>query len=65
MAETRVSDDTQVESEEGDEAGVGEGFVERENGEDGFEEERETGVLGEEETSVVEAVEEGEEVSDG
>lgn len=60
--EARVSDDAEVESEEGDEGGVREGAVEGEEGDEGVEEDGEVGVLGEEVAAVLEGVEEGESV---
>lgn len=65
VGETRVSHHAEVEGEEGDEAGVGNGVVEGEDWEDGLEEDGEGGVLGEEESAVLEAVEEREAVPDG
>lgn len=64
-AEAGVSDDAEVESEEGYEAGVGDRSVEAHEREEGLEDEAERGVLGEEEAAVLDAVEEGEEVSGG
>lgn len=65
VAEGRVADDAEVEGEEGDEGGVGDGLVEGEEGEERVEEEGEGGVLEEEEAAVLEGVEEGEGVGRG
>lgn len=65
MAEARVPDDAEVESEEGDEARVRDGLVEGEEGEDGVEEHAQGWVLEEEEAAVLEGVKEGESVGDG
>lgn len=61
-AETRVPDDAEVEAEEGDEAGVGHGVIEREERDERLERSRQNWVLGEQEPPVLEAVEEGDEV---
>lgn len=58
--ETRVSDDPQVEREEGDEGGVRDGSVEGEEGHDGVEEDGEGRVLRQEVAAVLEGVEEWE-----
>lgn len=65
VGEGRVADDAQVEGEEGDEGGVGDGAVEPKNGEEGLEGDAEGRVLGEQEAPVLEGVEEGESVGDG
>ncbi|PON89110.1 hypothetical protein TorRG33x02_149730 [Trema orientale] len=66
VAETGVPNDAEVEGEEGDEAGVRDGPVEPDDGEERVEEEAaQFWVLREEEASVLEGVEEGEGVSDG
>jgi len=58
--EGRVSHDAEVEGEESDEGGVGDGSVEGEEGDDGIEEDGELRVLRQEVTAVLEGVEERE-----
>lgn len=58
VGEGRVSDNAQVEGEEGDEAGVGDGPVEGNKGKDGVEEEAQIRELHEEVAAVVEGIEE-------
>lgn len=56
----RVSHDAEVEGEEGNEGGVGDGSIEGEEGDDGIEEDGELRVLRQEVAAVLEGVEEGE-----
>lgn len=62
MAEARVPDHTQIEGEEGDEARVGDGPVETQQGKQRLEEEAQFGELEKQVAAVLEGIEEGESV---